>query len=769
MSHQNRSASVSHTPNPGNEHFRLSSFGNTSLFNNLDPSSFFDSSEESPLDIVDTLATLNIDDVADASPSNAFDDSSLSHASQTSQTSQVAPVEVTQDLAKVSNTSKLASSVLKAHASLTPNPPHMSAFMPAHGAPNTITKPDSTPSSKWGNTFVPFSAPPYAYTVADPLLTSQMAMQIAPFALPDEKPDLNYKSDTAHLATASPQPSRQFGGILNLRLAFDSYVPQPETGDISQFLPKNTSLADSNSSEEGGAEKNQPEFSEMSFYSHLDAPLDVFTSPPILSGMNLWNQKQFYPVQNASAPFIPGSFSGADSPNHMDSRGGAYTPNPHPFRASVNNVSSQTNQNQGSGTPNTSNISQAYQTHSHHTHHSHHAHNHAAHPVNNAHNHGSSQGLDGSNDGYYNRRQNDYMGMNSRVNIHRKMHSNRKKGDMAAKYANATLEDFTGDIYSLCKDQHGCRFLQRQLDLSKENKTPEAGDIVPVDVAATMIFNEIHTKIVELMVDPFGNYLVQKLFESVSASQRLVLIRCAAPEFIRIALDPHGTRALQKLVEQVLSSKEAQYIIDSLSPHVVSLSRDLNGNHVVQKCLQRLNPADNQFIFDTASQSCAEIATHRHGCCVLQRCLDHGNSKQREQLSLKVAEIATTLSLDPYGNYVVQYVLSRGDDRSIAIILDHIRVNIISLSLHKFGSNVIEKTLRTRRLSDSVIDVLLENSSQLSVLLNDPYGNYVLQTALDVATATHLNRLAQTLQPLLPNIKNTPHGRRIFTKIQHIL
>lgn len=364
-----------------------------------------------------------------------------------------------------------------------------------------------------------------------------------------------------------------------------------------------------------------------------------------------------------------------------------------------------------------------------------------------------------------------HFNMNSGVNVHRKMHnSNRRKGDDAAKYASAKLENFTGDIYSLCKDQHGCRFLQKQLDLGRElaNSEKHDSEVLASDVAATMIFNEIYLKIVELMTDPFGNYLIQKLFENVSLDQRFILVRNAAPEFIRIALDPHGTRALQKLVECVSTPEESQLIIESLSPHVVTLSRDLNGNHVVQKCLQRLNPEVNQFIFDSASTYCSEIATHRHGCCVLQRCLDHGNLEQRKQLSMKVAENATNLSLDPFGNYVVQYVLSRGDEQSIAVIVDHIRANIVLMSLHKFGSNVIEKSLRIGKLTDTIIDVLMANSEKFAMMLNDPFGNYVLQTSLDVANSEDLAKLALTLQPLLPNIKNTPHGRRIMTKIQNI-
>ncbi|ODQ79263.1 hypothetical protein BABINDRAFT_37861 [Babjeviella inositovora NRRL Y-12698] len=343
------------------------------------------------------------------------------------------------------------------------------------------------------------------------------------------------------------------------------------------------------------------------------------------------------------------------------------------------------------------------------------------------------------------------------MNVHRRQNSKRK-GEDASKFVNAQLADFAGDLYLLCKDQHGCRFLQRQLD---------ADDAV----VALMIFNEIYLHIVELMTDPFGNYLIQKLFEKVSGAQRVILVKNAAPQFIRIALDPHGTRALQKLVECITTDEESAIVIAALATHIVSLSRDLNGNHVVQKCLQKLKPADNQFIFDAAATNCIEIATHRHGCCVLQRCLDNGSPEQCKQLSTVVAAHCLQLSLDPFGNYVVQYVLFKGDMESVATIVKAIRSDIVNLSLHKFGSNVIEKSLRSDNgfIPRQLIEELLEHKQDMSKMLHDAFGNYVLQTSLDVCNKEDFDKLSAILKPLLPNVRNTPHGRRISARIQNVL
>ena len=154
-------------------------------------------------------------------------------------------------------------------------------------------------------------------------------------------------------------------------------------------------------------------------------------------------------------------------------------------------------------------------------------------------------------------------------------------GDENARFNNAKLEQLQGEILGLCKDQHGCRYLQKKL----EERNAEHIHI---------IFIETFQHVVELMTDPFGNYLCQKLFEFCNDDQRTILINNAAPEMVKIALNSHGTRALQKMIEFINTREQIQTVIHALNNKVVELIQDLNGNHVVQKCLNRLSATDAQ-------------------------------------------------------------------------------------------------------------------------------------------------------------------------------
>ncbi|KAI1329305.1 ARM repeat-containing protein [Xylariaceae sp. FL0255] len=321
------------------------------------------------------------------------------------------------------------------------------------------------------------------------------------------------------------------------------------------------------------------------------------------------------------------------------------------------------------------------------------------------------------------------------------------------RFANMSLSQCVGRIYEYCKDQHGCRFLQKQL----ENRNPEE---------VHMIWLETNQHVVELMTDPFGNYLCQKLLEFCNDDERTVLIQNAAREMVRIALNQHGTRALQKMIEFVTIQTHVQIIIEALRHRVVELIQDLNGNHVIQKCLNKLSASDAQFIFEAVGTNCVTVGTHRHGCCVLQRCIDHASGSQKVWLIQQITEHALKLVQDPFGNYVVQYIIDLNEPAFTEPLVHKFIDRIGDLSRHKFSSNVVEKCLRcaSDESKDLMIRVLLD-SGETDRLLRDSFGNYVIQTALDHSSASMKSQLVNTIRPLLPGIRGTPYGRRLGAKV----
>jgi len=324
-----------------------------------------------------------------------------------------------------------------------------------------------------------------------------------------------------------------------------------------------------------------------------------------------------------------------------------------------------------------------------------------------------------------------------------------------SRYHNLPIEAVVGQIYDLCKDQHGCRYLQKKLEEQNPSQTH-------------MVWLETNQHVVELMTDPFGNYLCQKLLEFCNNDERTVLIQNASVDMVRIALNQHGTRALQKMIEFVSTPDQVKIIVEALRNRVVELIQDLNGNHVIQKCLNKLSAADAQFIFDAVGTHCIEVGTHRHGCCVLQRCIDHANSDQKAWLITRITEHAHVLVQDPYGNYVIQYIIDLNDPAFTEPVVNQFRSHVPPLSRHKFSSNVIEKCLRCAQdpSKDMIVDEILA-PGEIEKLIRDNYANYVIQTALEYATPYKKAALVDAIRPVLPSVRSTPYGRRIQAKIHN--
>lgn len=308
-------------------------------------------------------------------------------------------------------------------------------------------------------------------------------------------------------------------------------------------------------------------------------------------------------------------------------------------------------------------------------------------------------------------------------------------------------------ILALCKDQRGCRFLQRRLS---------EGDPAVVE----RIFDSTLSHMSQLMVDPFANYFCQRLVERCTDYQISAIVRQVAPDLVSIALNPHGTRAFQRLIERLTTDEQVELVRRALDGSVVRLIRDLNGNHVVQKLLLSLDASGAQFIYTAVCEAIVEIGGHRHGCCVLQRCLDYAQPTNKHRLVCRVIEQSNALVGDPYGNYVCQYVLDLREPEYTSALIKSFSGSIKALSLQKFSSNVVEKCLKLagdEQISAIVYELL--DPSTLHSLLLDNYGNYVIQTALENTRGDSHKSLADAVSKALATIRS-PYGRCIMAKLR---
>ncbi|THH10202.1 hypothetical protein EW145_g1509 [Phellinidium pouzarii] len=291
------------------------------------------------------------------------------------------------------------------------------------------------------------------------------------------------------------------------------------------------------------------------------------------------------------------------------------------------------------------------------------------------------------------------------------------------------LKDIFGYVVEFSGDQHGSRFIQQKL----ETATSEEKQVV---------FDEIVPNAgLQLIQDVFGNYVIQKLFEHGTQVQKTVLAN---------TMENHA-------IEYILPDQQASFVKE-LDAHVLKCVKDANGNHVIQKLIERVSPDRLGFV-QAFRGNVYELSTHPYGCRVLQRCFEHLTEEQTRPLLDELHKYTINLMQDQFGNYVVQFVLEKGPYQDRLLIIAKLRGQMLQMAKHKFASNVCEKALVTadpenrRILIEEIMTLKADGVSPIVTMMKDQYANYVLQRALTVVESDQKDTLISKIRPQLATMR----------------
>ncbi|XP_076939323.1 pumilio homolog 12-like [Bidens hawaiensis] len=211
-------------------------------------------------------------------------------------------------------------------------------------------------------------------------------------------------------------------------------------------------------------------------------------------------------------------------------------------------------------------------------------------------------------------------------------------------------------------------------------------------------------------------------------------------------------------------------VIRALHRGAAQLATDPNGHHVLQYCLLHYDSDFNQPIVDQIAENCFKVATDRSGCCVLQACVEHSCGDVRNRLLAAVMANAIPIAEDPFGNYVLQHLVGLQSRELTKVLVNQLEGNFAYLSQNKYASNVVEKCLIESEPDISTKIILeLVNSPNASSLLVDPYGNFVIQSALKVSSSIRGIASESLRELILRNVNSMQsnlYGKKILEMVE---
>lgn len=199
---------------------------------------------------------------------------------------------------------------------------------------------------------------------------------------------------------------------------------------------------------------------------------------------------------------------------------------------------------------------------------------------------------------------------------------------------------------------------------------------------------------------------------------------------------PHFQSINHKLTKQALEyvlTDQQALMVKELEKDVLKCVRDQNGNHVIQKVIDRVPLIYIKNIIEAFRGQVGALAVNTYGCRVIQRLLEKVPEPQRRFILMELHAEGPKLISDQYGNYVCQHVIEHGlpEDRAKVILL--VKAQVLVFSKHKFASNVVERCLsfgnndQRRMIMLNLIEKNERGENNLQSLIKDGYGNYVIR------------------------------------------
>ncbi|KAL5987969.1 hypothetical protein ACLOJK_035731 [Asimina triloba] len=224
--------------------------------------------------------------------------------------------------------------------------------------------------------------------------------------------------------------------------------------------------------------------------------------------------------------------------------------------------------------------------------------------------------------------------------------------------------------------------------------------------------------------------------------------------------------AIKKLIETIKRSSElVRKVMSVLGPESLNLMQSKWGSYVIKHCILNFTNNHNHIMVE----NCVLLSENRWGYLIVKECICSMGNPYKNNLLNKIADKAIRLSQHSLGNFVIQDVLDSHVPNIVQRICCHeLKGKYACLSMKRFSSHVVEKCIQSSQTETVIEELMISNN--LHNLICNPFGNYVIQTALRIAKDDLHDRLVETIRAILAQNRSLQHNHfasHVFKVIQN--
>ncbi|KAH8691105.1 Pumilio-family RNA binding repeat domain protein [Talaromyces proteolyticus] len=307
-------------------------------------------------------------------------------------------------------------------------------------------------------------------------------------------------------------------------------------------------------------------------------------------------------------------------------------------------------------------------------------------------------------------------------------------------------------------DQQASIFLQQKL---KVGTVEQKYDIIEA------IVNQAYP----LMINRFGNFLVQRCFEHGTPEQVIAIANAIKGNTLSLSMDAFGCHVVQKAFDCVPEEHKAA-MVHELLRRIPETVIHRYACHVWQKLFELRWNGEPPQIMTKVNESLRgmwhEVALGETGSLVVQNIFENCVEDEKRPAIEEVLANIDLLSHGQFGNWCIQHICEHGATHDKNRAIEHILHWSADYSMDQFASKVVEKCLKIggpefldRYLARICTGRADRPRMPLIDISGDQYGNYLIQWIL-IHAAPHQRELVAThIRKHMVSLRGSKFGSRV--------
>lgn len=307
-------------------------------------------------------------------------------------------------------------------------------------------------------------------------------------------------------------------------------------------------------------------------------------------------------------------------------------------------------------------------------------------------------------------------------------------------------------------DQQASIFLQQKLKVGTQEQKFE-------------IVQAIIDQAYPLMINRFGNFLVQRCFEHGTPDQIVAIAHAIRGNTLNLSMDAFGCHVVQKAFDSVPEEYKA-IMVHELLRRIPETVIHRYACHVWQKLFELRwsgsPPQIMKYVNEALRGMWHEVALGETGSLVVQNIFENCLEEDKRPCISEVLASIDVVAHGQFGNWCIQHICEHGAVPHRSRAVDHVLRYATEYSMDQFASKVVEKCLKIggSEFLDRYLDRVCEARPDrprmpLVDIAGDQFGNYLIQYILSNADPQRREIVAAHIRKHMVSLRGSKYGSRV--------